>query len=123
MRVGHAQHLRLVYALDLMPGMRQRGGEVAVVGENQQPFGIEVEPSDGIHVLADAFQQIENRGPVFGIRSGRHVTARLVEKKIAVLLRALDTALIDANVVDVGVGFRAELGDGGAVDRDASLLR
>ena len=52
--VGHAQHLGLVHARDTVARMRQARGEVAVVGQDQQPFGIEVEPADRIDVLADA---------------------------------------------------------------------
>ena len=38
------------------------------------------------------------------------------------LLRPFHAPLVDANVVDVEVGLRAELGDRRPVDRDASLL-
>ena len=111
MRVRDAEHLRFVHALDLVPRMGQRGGEIAVVGENEQPFGVEIEPADRIDVLPHAFQEIENGGPVLGVRSRGDIAARLVEKKIAMLLRPFDAALVDANVVDIGIGFRAELGD------------
>ena len=52
--VGHPEHARFVHARDAVARVRQAGGQVAVVGQQQQPFGIEVEPSDGIDVLADA---------------------------------------------------------------------
>ena len=68
-RVGHAEHLRFVHALDLVPGMGQRGGEIAVVGQNQQPFRIEIEPADRVDVLAHAFQQIEHGRPLFRDRT------------------------------------------------------
>ena len=37
-RIGNAEHLRLVHTLDLVSWMHQRGGEIAVVGEKKQAF-------------------------------------------------------------------------------------
>ena len=52
--VGHAEHARLVDPLDAVARMRQPGRQVAVVGQEQETFGVEVEPADGIDVLADS---------------------------------------------------------------------
>jgi hypothetical protein len=46
-RVGDAQDARFVDPRDAVPRMREPGGEVAVVGQQQQPLRIEVEPPDG----------------------------------------------------------------------------
>ena len=62
-RVGHAEHARLVDARDAVARMRQPRREVAVVGQQQQAFGVEVEPPDRIDVLAHAAQQIDDRRP------------------------------------------------------------
>ena len=55
MRVWNPQYLRFVHALDLVLRMCQRGGEIAVVGQDEQPFGIEIEPANRIDVLANTF--------------------------------------------------------------------
>ena len=49
--VRHALHARLVDLLDLVARMRQARGQLAVVGEHQQPFRVVVEPPDRIDVL------------------------------------------------------------------------
>ncbi len=54
-RVGHAEHVHFVDARARRgSGWVSVRGELAVVGQQQQPFGIEVEPADRIDVLADA---------------------------------------------------------------------
>ena len=58
--VGYAEHARFVDAGHTVARVGQLRGEVAVVGQDDQPFGVVVEPSDGIDVLADALQQIED---------------------------------------------------------------
>ena len=55
------------------------------------------------------------------IGTRRDVAARLVEEDVAAALRALDAAVVDANVVVFEARLGAELGDRAAVDRDASL--
>ena len=45
--VGHAEHARLVDALDAVAWMGQLRRQIAVVGQEQQTFGVEVEPADG----------------------------------------------------------------------------
>ena len=82
-----------------MPRMREPRGEVAVVGQEEQPFRVEVEAADRIHVLADAGQQIDHRRPTLRIRSRRHVPARLVQQQVSMMLDHLHTAAVDADVV------------------------
>ena len=97
--VGHAEDARLVDARDAVARMRQPRREVAVVGQQQQAFGVEVEPSDRVDVLAHAAQQIDHRRPPLRIRSRRDVAARLVQQEIAMALDELDAAAVDADVV------------------------
>ncbi len=52
--VGHALDQRLVRALQLVARMRHALGELAVVGEDDQALGLEVEPPDRIEVPVDA---------------------------------------------------------------------
>ena len=66
--VRHAGDARLVGALDAVARMRQPRREVAVVGQQQQPLGVVVEPADRVDVLADAAEQIDHRPPALRIR-------------------------------------------------------
>ena len=79
-RVGQSLHPHLVLPLDPVPWMREVRGQLAVAGEQEQAFGVVVEPSDRVDVLLDATlrQQIDDRRPVLWIRAGGDVAARLV---------------------------------------------
>ena len=98
-RVGHAEDARLVDARDAVARMGEPRRQVAVVGQQQQPFGVVVEPADRVDVLAHAAQQVEDRRPPLRIRARRDVAARLVQQEIAVVLGDLDAPAVDADVV------------------------
>ena len=93
-----------------MARMCQAGGQVAIVGQQQQPFGFEVEAADGVDVLADA-DKIDDRRPLLRIGSRGDVSARLVQQQVAMMFRQLDAPAVHADVVSRRVGFRAELAD------------
>ncbi|GEM_PF-2043892 len=119
--VGHAAHARVVLALDLVLRVEQPHGEFAVVGEQQEAFRVVVEAADGVDVVADLRQQIEDGGPVLGVLAGGQVAARLVQQDVPAARRRADPPAVHADVVPPGVGLRARRGDDGAVDRHAAL--
>jgi hypothetical protein len=119
--VRHPRHLRLVGAIHLVPRVRQRRGEVAVIGEEEQSFGVVVEPSDRIDVLAYAAQQIDHGRTALGIRPRGHVSGRLVEQDVAMAFGGFHPASVDANVVNGRVGLDAHFAHGLTVDRHASF--
>ena len=84
MRIWDAEHLCFIHALDFMAWMGECGGESAVVGENEQPFGVEIETADRIDVLPDSLEQIEHGRTPLRIRSRRDIAARLVEEEVTV---------------------------------------
>ncbi len=100
--------------------MRQARGEVAVVGEQEQAFGVEVEAPDGIHVLAHAFEQREHGRPPLRIGSRGDEALRLVEQDIARLLR-LDPPPIHAHIILLGIGLHARIEHGLPVHAHAPL--
>jgi hypothetical protein len=53
-QVGHALHPHLVLALDAVTWMRQVCRQLPVAGEQEQSFGVIVEPSDRVDVLLDS---------------------------------------------------------------------
>ena len=106
---GTPSTLCFVHARHAVARMREPRRQVAVVGQDQQALGVEVEPADGVDVLAHARQQIDHRRPLLRIRSRRHVAARLVEQHVAMALGNLDAAAVDADVVVRRIGLRAQL--------------
>ena len=113
-RVGDAEHPRFVHARDVVARMREPRRQIAVVGQQEQAFRIEVEPADRVDVLADAAQKVDDCRPLLRIRSRRHVTAGLVQQQIPVLL-SFDAPAVDTNVVVRGVGLGSQLAHRGAV--------
>ena len=89
--------------------MRHALGELAVVGEDDQPLGIVVEPADRIEVAGDAgaATQIDDRRPPLRIRPRADDAARLVEQQIALARLRLEPAAVDADLVGVGIGLGA----------------
>src|SRR5437867_9631680 len=63
-RVGDAEYPRFVHAGDAVARMREPRRQIAVVGQQQQPFRIEVEPADRVYVLADAAQKVDDSRPL-----------------------------------------------------------
>ena len=119
--VGDAEHSRLVHARHAVARVREPRREIAVVGQEQQALGIEVQPPDGIDVLLDAAQQVDHRWSPLRIRPRCHVAARLVQQDVAVVLGQFDASAVDPDVVLCRIGLRAELGGRCAVHRDAAV--
>ena len=119
--VWHAEDAGFVDARDAVAGMRQLRGEIAVVGQQQQPLGVVVEPSDRIDVVAHAAQEIDDRLPPLRVGARRDVAARFVEQQIQVARGDLDAAAVDTDVIARRIRLGAELADGGAVDAHAPV--
>jgi hypothetical protein len=119
-RVGDAQHARFIDAIDAMARMGEVCRQIAVVGENQQAFGVEVEPADRIDVFADA-DQLDDRGPLLRIRASRDVAPRFVQQHVPVPLGQPDAPAVDADIVVRGVGLGAQLANGLPVDGHTPL--
>ena len=77
--VGNACDASFVDALDAVPRVGESRRQIAIVCEDQQPLGVEVEPANWIDVFASA-NQVNDRRPSLRVRSGRHVPFRLVEQ-------------------------------------------
>ena len=119
--VGHAQHARFIDTRDGVPRMREARGQFAVVGQDQQPLGVEVETADGVDVVADVGDQVDHRRALVRVRPGGHVAGRLVEQDVPMPFGDLDAAAVHADVVPPGIGFRAQFTHRGAVDGDSAV--
>jgi hypothetical protein len=116
-----AAHAHVVLAFHFVARMHEPFGQLAVVGEQQQAFGVVVETSDGVDVLLHLGQQHEDRVAVFGIVARGHVAAGLEEHDVAPPAGDVDSLAVHTDVVMAGVGLGAQLEHRLAVHRDASL--
>ena len=80
MTIGRdAADLRGVELRDLVPRVRQHVREGAVVGEDQQPFGVGIKPADGEQPRQARRQQIVDGSPAALIAARGDDAARLVQ--------------------------------------------
>ena len=121
MLVWHAGHVGFIGSLDAVSRMHEHCREVAVVGEQQQPLGVIVEPAYRVDVLTHATQQIDNRCTALWIRSGSDVSDRFVEQNIAKPFWGPDAPAVYANVIQRRGDLRAHLAYAEAIHGDAAL--
>ena len=100
-------------------GVHDPVGHIAVVGEEQQAFGIAVEPSNRVNAFGDV-DQVHHGPPPALVADSRDVTRRLVQDQVAKRLRPQDL-VVDANLIPACVGPGAEFGNDLAVDADATF--
>ena len=63
--------------------MHKRICKCAVIGKQQQSFGIPIEPADGINALLNAVHKLHNGFFCMLVRHSGYIAARLIEHKIA----------------------------------------
>ena len=119
--IRHAGHARLVGALHAVTRVRQRGRQVAIVGQNQQPLGVVVEAADGIQVVGQTLDEVHDGPALLWVAPGRHVAPRLVEQDVAPPGVGLDPPPVDLDLIAVGVGLGAEFAHGMSVNLHAAL--
>ena len=100
-------------------GQLQRARKPAVIGKQQEPLGVEVEPADADQ-SRQAFRQIvEHRRPPLGIVMGSHQPARLVIEEQPRALARRQRLAVDRNHV-IGGDVERRRVDDAAVDGDAA---
>jgi hypothetical protein len=101
-------------------GRRQleHASEPTVIGEEQQPLGVEVEPSDTDQARQPLGQRAEDGRPAARIGMRRHQPARLVVEKEPRALTPRQRLAIDGDAIGGGDVARGR-GDPLAVDRHA----
>ena len=101
-----------------MARVRQPRGEIAIVGQDEQSLGLEIESADRVEVLANA-DEIHHGRPVLGVGSRRHVTPRLVQKYVAPRFDERNSSSVHADVVVVRL--RAQLAHGDPIHHDTPV--
>src|SRR5271169_134289 len=95
--------------------------EPAVVGEQQQTFGVDVESADRYYARQIFRQRIEDGSTPLGVARGRHQAARLVEEEQPSSLGRAQRLAVDAHVV-VGADVEGGAFEDRAVDADPPRL-
>jgi len=99
-------HVGLGRALARVP---EHGGEVAVVGHQQHPAGVEVEATDRDHAGPGTAHQAGDRGSTFRVAHGAHHRPRLVQHDVDLLFGDQPLA-VQLDAIALRVHPRAELG-------------
>lgn len=72
---------RVVFLVDPVAGVRDPIGQFAIVGQEEQPLAIHVEPSNGEDPLVE-IEEIEDGASALGIARGRQIATRLVQQQV-----------------------------------------
>lgn len=110
---------RLILLVDPIAGMHDTVGDFAVVRQQQQAFGLPVEPADRHDALVDR-HEVHDGVAASLVRCRRDVAAGLVEQNIAPA-DGRDQLAVDLDLLGGGIDFAAKLGDDLAVNTDASF--
>ncbi len=94
--------------------------EVAVIGEQEQTFGVVVEAPDGEEPRAFRWQEVDHDRPTLGIGAAADIAARLVQEDVGPRLRAAQELAVEGDPVGLGIGLGARLAPDLAVDGNAS---
>ena len=98
--------------------MRQSLGEVPVIGEDQQPRGVGVQPPDVKESFLAVCDDLAQIGPAILILHRADDAARLVEHKVGVIGRRRKPLAIDPHDIGQRIDPSTHLGDHFAVDLD-----
>ena len=112
-------HRDPVALLNPAAGMHQAVGQGAVIGHEQQPFRIEIQPPHGIDPLAAVRHQLGDILSSLLIGKRGHISAGLMEHEIALGRRLGDGMAVQRNLIFFCVGGIAQVRRH-AVDRHPS---
>ena len=101
-------------------GQFERARQTTVIGQQQQTFGVEIEPADRDQPRQALGKIVEHRRPPLGIGMRRHQAARLVIHEQPRALARRQHLAIDGDGV-VGGDVERRRVDDAAVDGDAAL--
>ena len=92
-----AGDLHVVDLLDAVPRMREPVGQLAVVGDEDQPFARHVEPADAEGARRVGRQQVDDARPAGRIARRADHARRLVDGKVDELRPACSDFAVDAD--------------------------
>ena len=98
-----------VYLVHLMAGMQQPLGQRPVVGEQQQPLGVPVQPPHGIDPHAAVLYQLRRRAPSPLVRQGGDVAPGLIEHDVHMTGGTADGSSVHRHGVRLRVSLVADV--------------
>ena len=106
--------------------MRSSGGDpigkLAVVGQEQQSFSVEIQTADRVHSRWTSPNQLGNKRPSSRVRMGAQIPSRLVQEQIGPPSGRTNAFPVDSNMVMGGIHFLTQPRDRLAVYGNPSLL-
>lgn len=117
--VEHTLDLDQIGFRNMVAGMEQRLGQVAVIREQHEPFAVEIQAADRKHAHGDSVQEVLHRGTSLRIIQRGHDVLGLVEDQIHIGLRSPKMFPIDFDMVASGIDFGAEFLYHATIDRHA----
>ena len=83
--------------------------ELAIVGEDEQSFGIKIESAHGIDPPFLPMEKVSNGRPSKGIIESRNTPPRFVQKEVCLGLKLTDRFPVDPDMVLSGIGLEAKI--------------
>jgi hypothetical protein len=111
----------VVDATDTVPGMGEMEREGTIVGQEEEPLGVEIEPPHRVEANAELRHEVEHERPPPQILTGGEEPRGLVQKHVALRLGSRKRPPVDLDAVPFGVGVGTELCHEHAVDADPAL--
>jgi hypothetical protein len=108
------QRQDVVLLVEFVARMHDPVGDVAVVGQQEEPLGVAIETTHWVDPFRD-LHDVHDGAPVAFVLRRRDKAARFVEDEIARSLRTKQLP-VDPDLGANGVGFRTQLGHDLAVD-------
>ena len=95
------------YAADAVARVRQVEGQRSVVGQQQKPFGIEIEAPDRVKPDAELRDEIEHARSSARVLASGEEASGLVEEHVPLRLGAREGPPIHLDSIAIGVGAAA----------------
>ena len=106
---------------DALARMEQRLRNTAVVGQQHQPFAVEIEPPDRKHTHPDAAQKIGDRRTAGRIAHRGDDVLRLIQHHKGLRRCRLDVAAVHFDMVLCRIDFHPHFAHNRPIDRHAAL--
>ena len=112
--------LDLVLLLHLVAGVSQSLGEVAVVGQDQQSFRVQVQPADGKDAMCShvGWQKVQYRASPALVSNGGDDASRFVHEEIHGRRWSLNRAAPNCHSIEIRPDQMGSIRRGSAVDRN-----
>jgi hypothetical protein len=94
--------------------------EISVIGQQHEPFTVEIQPPNGKDPHRDPVQEILYGWTAFGVVEGGHDVLGLIEDEIDIGLRCPQMLAVNLHVIAIGIHLGAEFLHHAAVDRHPS---